>query len=647
MRDMTDEQGYRPALDGIRAVAVLAVFGYHLGYRWLRGGFLGVDVFFVLSGYLITGLLLTEHQRTGRISLAGFWVRRARRLLPALFLLILVVALWLHSNAPIFELPLRRADLVWTLFYGANWHFIASGQDYFAQFASASPLRHAWSLAVEEQFYLVWPLIVVGVLTAGMNRRWRIGIVCGAGVVVSVAAMALLYDPGDPSRAYYGTDTRIHQPLIGALLAVFLSRRPSWLPTRAVSTFTAAGAAMALLSGFLFLSDTSAAYYRGLSLGVAVCAAALIWAVETVPAGGFALLLGLSPVRRVGQISYGLYLWHWPMIVAIRSGPSLLLALPGSSGLNFARVLATFVVAAASWFVIEQPIRRGRGRLAGSAHRFVTAAAVCTALLTTLVFWATEPVLGLPLEIAGCPPSADEPCLRRRGSSGRPVVALMGDSVARSLDAAFLSLAREHDWTYVLAARDGCRLSHLLSWYQGRDIYRTCYEETPHLLARLLATWNPTAVAAMDRFEITDFEGPDGVVRAGTPEHIAVAETALTDVARAITSKRARLAFIELPPAIPGECLNKDQQQRLDCQVPVANDVQQIPYNELFRRLPMRVPHVSTISMTDVICPKGVCRAEVDGILMRYDGVHFSPAASEWLAPLLYQRLTDAGVVPR
>jgi peptidoglycan/LPS O-acetylase OafA/YrhL len=648
----SDGHSYRPALDGIRAVAIFAVLGYHLGYRWVPGGFLGVDVFFVLSGYLITVLLLAEHQETGRISLTGFWLRRARRLLPALFVMILVIALWVHADAPQFELPLRRQDLLWTLFYGANWHFIASGQDYFAQFSSSSPLRHAWSLAVEEQFYLVWPLIVLGVLSVRGKRRWPLGAICAAGVITSAVAMALLYDSGEPSRAYYGTDTRLHQPLIGALLAVFMTRRWSHRPKRVLPSFAAAAATAAtivLLTAFVSLSDTSAAYYSGLSLAVALCAAALIWGVETAPDRGIARLLGLPPVRWVGRISYGLYLWHWPMIIAISSPPALLAALPGSLGMNLTRVLATFGVAAASWSVIEQPIRRGRVAFAASTQRFATGVAMSTALLAPIVFWATEPALGLPLEIAGCSPSAAQPCLRRRGSDGMPVVAVVGDSIARSLDASFLRLAQEHDWTYVLAARGGCRLSHLMTAYRGHvlEAYRACYEETPHLLSLTLETWKPTAVVAMDRFEISDFMGPNGVVRTRTPEHIAAAETALIDVARVITSKNALLAFIELPPTIPGECLKKNQQSALNCQRPVANDIEQIPYNDVFKRLPTRVPHVSTISMTDVICPNGVCRPEVDGIAMRYDGVHFSPAANERLAPVLYQRLIDTGVIPR
>ena len=244
---------------------------------------------------------------------------------------------------------------------------------------------------------------------------------------------------------------------------------------------------------------------------------------------------------------YGLYLWHWPMILAIRPGSHSLAALPGSLRLSLTRLLSTFVVAAASWVVVEQPIRRGRVRFVGSPQRFAAAGAVTTALVATIVLWATahEPTLDVALEIAGCPTSADEACLGRRGSEGRPVVALMGDSLARSLDSAFLKLAAEHDWTYVLAARNGCRLSHLLTVYQGhtRPNDRVCYEAMPHL-ARLLATWKPTAVVAVDRWEIIDFVGANGVTRTTrTPEHVAETEAALADVSRATRQRGLILLF--------------------------------------------------------------------------------------------------------
>ena len=148
----TEAYSYRPALDGLRAVAVLAVISYHFGYSWLPGGFLGVDLFFVLSGYLITRLLLIEHERTGRVNLAGFWVRRVRRLLPALLLLILAVSAWVYRVAPVETWLARRNDMFSTLFYRANWHFIDTSQNYFAQYTGASPLLHTWSLAIEEQF---------------------------------------------------------------------------------------------------------------------------------------------------------------------------------------------------------------------------------------------------------------------------------------------------------------------------------------------------------------------------------------------------------------------------------------------------------------------------------------------------------------
>ncbi len=192
---------YLPALDGLRAFAVLAVLCYHGGMSWAIGGFLGVDAFFVLSGFLITSLLLVEWRGTGGIALSAFWIRRARRLLPALFLVLGGVALYAAFAAAPTELDRIRSDGLASLFYVSNWRFVFSHQSYFEQFGVPSPLRHMWSLAIEEQFYLVWPMIVYGVL------RWRRGsvgalaAVAGAIGIASVVLMVTLYEPGrDPSR---------------------------------------------------------------------------------------------------------------------------------------------------------------------------------------------------------------------------------------------------------------------------------------------------------------------------------------------------------------------------------------------------------------------------------------------------------------
>ena len=208
-----------PGLDGLRGVAVLAVMGFHAGLGPVNGGLLGVDMFFVLSGFLVTSLLLVEHARTGTIKLRGFWGRRARRLLPALLVLLIGIgayARWVGGGVPPAQL---RGDALFTLGYSANWHFIASGQNYFVQFGALSPLLHTWSLAVEEQFYLVWPVVVLVVL----RRFGRRGVGWAAGVIgtASAALCAGLYLTGASiDRLYYGTDTRAQSIMVGAVLAV-------------------------------------------------------------------------------------------------------------------------------------------------------------------------------------------------------------------------------------------------------------------------------------------------------------------------------------------------------------------------------------------------------------------------------------------
>ena len=224
---------YQPALDGLRAVAVAAVIAYHLGYPWARGGYLGVDTFFVLSGYLITSLLLTEARAEGRIDLPTFWVRRARRLLPALLLVLAVIAIYGAWSTPTDAQAALRADGLFALFYSANWHFIADNNSYFDLFAAPSLLEHTWSLAIEEQFYLVWPLVVAACLRIGRGRRTLVVVVATCAALGSAALMAALAD--DATRAYFGTDTRVHSLLIGALLAVLLARRANVQSSRPVA----------------------------------------------------------------------------------------------------------------------------------------------------------------------------------------------------------------------------------------------------------------------------------------------------------------------------------------------------------------------------------------------------------------------------
>ena len=214
-------------LDGLRAVAVALVLGFHFGVGWLGGGFFGVDVFYVLSGFLITGLLLAEYERRERIGLGAFWLRRARRLLPALLLVLVAVTLMVRFAEPAGAYPGYRGAAMSALFYVSNWWQIATSGNYFVSTGAVSPLTHTWSLAVEEQFYLVWPLVVLAVLhVAGPFRRGvRVLLgVAAVGAVASAVEMAALYHPGaNTTRIYFGTDTHAQSVLVGAVLACLLT----------------------------------------------------------------------------------------------------------------------------------------------------------------------------------------------------------------------------------------------------------------------------------------------------------------------------------------------------------------------------------------------------------------------------------------
>jgi peptidoglycan/LPS O-acetylase OafA/YrhL len=345
---------YQPSLDGMRALAVLAIIAFHLNYVWARGAFLGVDLFFVLSGFLITTLLVIEWHRTGRIALAAFWGRRARRLLPALMLVLVLVAIFTRLEIEPWNRAAIRGDGIASLFYVGNWRFIAEKQGYFSLFSAPSPLRHMWSLAIEEQFYLVWPLVVFATMRLARGSLRVLALVCGAGIAASVAAMAALYGPGEPLRAYYGTDARAHTILLGALLAVLLV---SWTPGAVARRRLATAGAVAL--GAIFwvwhvASGTSERYYRGGSVLYAVLACIAI--AGALQAGLVQRALSWGPLVWIGRISYGLYLFHWPIIVWLV--PTRVHV--HGVALNALRVALTFLVATVSYYVVELPIRERR-----------------------------------------------------------------------------------------------------------------------------------------------------------------------------------------------------------------------------------------------------------------------------------------------
>jgi peptidoglycan/LPS O-acetylase OafA/YrhL len=354
--------GYIPALDGVRALAVAAVLVYHGNLGWWSGGFLGVDVFFVLSGYLITSVLLDAWQKNGgrTLGLWRFYVHRARRLLPALLVMIVVTSAYVMVFLPD-EASKLRGGVVASFGYVTNWYLIFHQQSYFAAIGRQPMLQHLWSLAIEEQFYLVWPLVLGLALKFWRPSRVKLALTILGAAAVSALLMAVLYRAGgDPSRVYYGTDTHASGLLIGAAVAVLA---PPWLlrgrlGKRAPVALDALGLTGLLLLVWCFanVSEFDTALYRG---GYVVFAgiAALVVLVAVHPATTItSSLLGTPPMVWIGKRSYGIYLWHWPVYLVTR--PGLDIPLTGIPLFVF-RLAVTVGLAAASYRYVEVPIRSG------------------------------------------------------------------------------------------------------------------------------------------------------------------------------------------------------------------------------------------------------------------------------------------------
>jgi peptidoglycan/LPS O-acetylase OafA/YrhL len=642
---------YEPALDGIRAVAVLAVVGYHLGWGFIGGGFLGVDAFFVLSGYLITRLLVAEWSLHDRISLSGFYARRALRLLPALFLVLAAVAVYWELRTPSDQLSGLRGDALASLFYVSNWRFIATGQSYFAQFATPSPLLHLWSLAIEEQFYLIWPLIVIASMKVARGSRWVLVTVCAVGIVTSGALMAALFDPVDASRAYYGTDARVHALLVGALFALVpvASALGRWFSSRWCRVLGGVAAAGVLLA-ILTASDDIAAYYRGGSLLYAVLVGLVIVTVVGSATAGLARLLSIAPMLWIGIRSYGIYLWHWPVIVYMTA------ARTGLEGLTLdaARIAVTFGAAALSYTFVERPIRMRRW--ARPVRRVVlpTAFVAVAGLIVVSTAGATAPpdfLAGKPGEVQTTPSSAVQPDPGAATSTtvpgavgftpGGEHVQLLGDSVAASIKTRLGDALGQSGIAMSATTIPGC------GNVEG-FVLRNSGEQVPWAVAcdkavrgaepDLVAQAKPDAIVWLNTWDAFDRTLDGAKVRAGTPDGDRALLAALDRSVTRLAIDGRRVLFVIAPtpttgdepsewPSDPGRFLGLERVMRTYAAA--------------------HPDRASVVNLAALVCPNGPpCPQEVDGVRLRpLDGWHFDDAGAHWvaqrLAPLIERCLRE------
>ena len=628
-----------PALDGIRGIAVIAVLLFHGGVSWAKGGFLGVDAFFVLSGLLITSLLLDEGRRSGFIDLGRFWSRRARRLLPALLLVVAAAGLYGAVLAPRGSLAGLRKDAIATLFYVANWRYIQAGADYFEATAAPSVLRHTWSLAIEEQFYLVWPLVVWGLARLRTALHVSVGALAAVGTLASATAMWLLFQPGGgESRAYFGTDTRVQVVLTGAVLAALLAgwRRQRRSVSPAVGSALGVAAAVASV-GFLAAVATvrgdETPLFRGGFLAVAIGVAVVLAHIVLVPGGWSSRAFAVAPLRWIGLLSYGLYLWHWPVFLTLTRGRT------GLSGfaLLAAKLTVTTVLSVASYYLVELPIRRGAlprmaGVVAGMLALALTAGAV---IAGTELPPLQEPAAGAVARTASGFPASTRP-VRDVGEPSRVLV--VGDSIAKTLADRVARPASRAGLAMTNKGVLGCGVVRGGPYrYFGKQLTtpREC-ESWPRQWAEHINRYDPDVVLmTVGRWEVMDRMHAGQWAKLGDPAFDSYLEAELELAITVLGAGNAIVMVTTAPYFLRGERPDggrwpEDDPARVD------------HFNALLRRVAERHPaRVAVLDLNAQTSLGGQYTPVIDGVSLRFDGVHFSPEGARWLQPWLFAALLE------
>ncbi|MFC0029312.1 acyltransferase family protein [Micromonospora chaiyaphumensis] len=683
---------FRADVAGLRAVAVGLVLLYHAGLPFLPGGFVGVDVFFVISGFLITGQLINEIDRTGRISLLGFYARRAKRILPAATVVLAATAVAVRLFVPRGQWQEIGGDIAAAAIYVVNWRFADRAVDYLAaDNATTSPVQHFWSLAVEEQFYLLWPLLIIlAILAAKRLRRTNVRPVLWIGLAVLAVpsfAWSIIETATSPERAFFVSTTRLWELAVGAgiaLAATGAARMP-----RALAVVLGWLGLAAIVAAALLVTKKTAwpGYAAALpTLG----AAAVIAAGAAAGSRGPVLVLGTRPFRWVGDLSYSLYLWHWPMLIvagAYWDGLSV------KRGLVVA--LASVVPAWITFRLVENPLRYSRAvskspRLALSLGGNFTMAGICAGLALVLTAaWAanaqptrqhyapgaallsttpgTAPIGPVPerfdvitpdpLQIRqgfmDVPVTNRDKCFQQVVGSellwctygnptGSTTVALVGDSKMDQWLPAFQVLAAQNDWKLVIAAKASCPFTSApaLRADDPTKLYTDCIDWNKALLRRLTEERPDYVVTSQGASRALDTKSGKGTVEA-----MIAGVRASWKALDSVGSKVVVLANNPGPgPAVT--CADKNRNHLSACAFDRKRHDQDAAY-VMQRKAVAGVPEVKMIDLFDAICPTDKCPVVFGNVLIYRGGSHIGAAYVKTTAPHLARALSDIGVPAR
>jgi peptidoglycan/LPS O-acetylase OafA/YrhL len=683
----TPTSGFRGDIQGLRGVAVLLVLLYHAGLPFLPGGFVGVDVFFVLSGFLITGLIVREIESTGRLRLGRFYARRARRLLPATAVVFVAVALITLVALPVTRWETVAGDLVAASLYVVNWTLAGRSVDYLASASADSPLQHFWSLAVEEQFYVLWPLLIV--LVVWLLRRLRGQQVTRGHLAVGllvIAAPSLVWSwhltATEPGPAYFVTTTRLWELAVGALLAVG-AERVARVPQRLRTVLGWVGLAAIALAAWRFDAGTP---FPGLAALAPTLGAAAVVAAG-LGAGRGLLLLRSPALQDVGTLSYSLYLWHWPLLVGATAvwGDD-----QGHLGVPTALLVVGFsaVPAWLAYRLVENPMHHSR-TIAARPWRAAVVAVVCVAIGlgaagavqlrvastsaaadgdapggAALGDDPTASAAGVPVDSVpsivpalqdaahdnadpyrdGCHQNQrdDEALSCTYGDADSDyLVALVGDSHAVQWEPALREIAEENGWRLDTYSKSACLLAEVDVWISPPGSpYESCRTWGDNVLDALAA--DPPDLV------ITSESGDYPVARDGAevprPEADPLLAAGLEDTWAQMRAIGSEVVVLVDPPYVGidvPECAAQNPDRLTACAVP-RQEADALSARSLQQAALDASPDVRSLDMGDYVCPQDRCSAVIGGVLVYRDKEHLTATYARSLAEPLEERLAAA-----